>query len=174
MIYELDGITPEFDSSNTFIAESADIIGKVKLGANCSVWFNTVIRGDTDWITLGENTNVQDCAVLHTDPGLPMNIGKGVTIGHKAMLHGCQVGDFSLIGINSVILNGAVIGHHTLIGANSLITEGKEFPSGVLILGNPAKVVRDLTPDELKKLEKSASVYTNKAKNYLVSLKKVE
>jgi carbonic anhydrase/acetyltransferase-like protein (isoleucine patch superfamily) len=173
MIYSIDNIAPKIDFNSSFIAESADIIGRVTLGQHVSVWFNAVIRGDTDDIIIGDNSNIQDNSVLHTDPGLKLKVGKGVTVGHKVMLHGCSIGDYSLIGINSVILNGASIGSHTLIGANTLITEGKEIPSGVLVMGNPGKVVRELTNDEKQALENSASVYTRKIDQYKSSLKKV-
>ena len=173
MIYSIDNIAPKIDFNSSFIAESADIIGRVTLGQHVSVWFNAVIRGDTDDIIIGDNSNIQDNSVLHTDPGLKLKVGKGVTVGHKVMLHGCSIGDYSLIGINSVILNGASTGSHTLIGANTLITEGKEIPSGVLVMGNPGKVVRELTNDEKQALENSASVYTRKIDQYKSSLKKV-
>ncbi|NVJ51927.1 MAG: gamma carbonic anhydrase family protein [Gammaproteobacteria bacterium] len=166
MIYSLHDISPVIPAETTFIAASADVIGKVKMGNACSVWFNAVIRGDTDWITLGDRCNVQDGAVLHTDPGIELVLEEGVTVGHQAMLHGCRVGAYSLIGINAVILNNAKIGDHVLIGANTLITEGKEIPSGVLVLGNPGKVVRELTEDEQQKLEQSAAVYVDKIAHY--------
>ncbi|WMS88027.1 gamma carbonic anhydrase family protein [Pleionea litopenaei] len=166
MIYALNGISPKLDFDSSFIAESADIIGKVELGEECSVWFNSVIRGDTDWIRVGPKSNIQDNAVLHTDPGLELIVGRGVTVGHHAMLHGCSIGDFSLVGINAVVLNNAKIGDHVLIGANTLITEGKEIPSGVLVLGNPGKVVRKLTEQERMLLEKSADTYVNKIELY--------
>ncbi|WP_144395222.1 gamma carbonic anhydrase family protein [Pleionea sediminis] len=166
MIYSLDNHTPKIHWQSSFIAESADIIGKVELAQRVSVWFNTVIRGDTDWIRIGEASNIQDGSVLHTDPGLELLVGKGVTVGHKVMLHGCQIDDFSLIGINSVILNGAKIGKYSLIAANTLITERKNIPDGVLVMGNPGKVVRELTKEERKKLEMSAKVYTDKIELY--------
>lgn len=174
MIYSIDNIAPKIDFDSSFIADSADIIGRVTLGQRVSVWFNAVLRGDTDDIIVGDNSNIQDNSVLHTDPGLKLRVGKGVTVGHKVMLHGCTIGDYSLIGINSVILNGASIGSHTLIGANTLITEGKEIPSGVLVMGNPGKIVRELNDEEKKALEKSASVYTSKIDQYKNSLKRVQ
>jgi carbonic anhydrase/acetyltransferase-like protein (isoleucine patch superfamily) len=166
VIYQLGTFLPKIDYSSSFIAPSADIIGRVELGKQVSVWFNAVIRGDTDQIIVGEQSNIQDGAVLHTDPGLQLVLGRGVTVGHQAMLHGCQVGDFSLIGINSVVLNGAKIGHHTLIAANTLITENKEIPSGVLVMGNPGKIVRELTKQEQEKMELSAQIYTKKILQY--------
>ncbi len=166
VIYQLNQHKPNIDHESSFIAESADIVGQVELGKQVSVWFNAVIRGDTDLIKVGDRSNIQDGAVLHTDPGLQLIVGEGVTVGHNAMLHGCSIGDFSLIGINSVILNGAIIGDHTLIAANTLITEGKKIPSGVLVMGNPGKVVRELTKEEQQKLKFSAEIYTRKIQQY--------
>ncbi|MCO7226015.1 gamma carbonic anhydrase family protein [Pleionea sp. CnH1-48] len=162
MIYQLGEHRPVISTENTFIAESADVIGQVEIGSECSIWFNAVLRGDTDRIVVGNRSNVQDGSVLHTDPGYVLDVGEGVTIGHKVMLHGCTLGDYSLIGINSVVLNGAHIGEYSLLGANSLVPEGKEIPSGVLAMGSPAKVVRELTDDERKKLEYSAEIYIKK------------
>ena len=130
MIYQLEERTPEF-ADEYWIADSAIVIGSVRLLLNASVWFNAVIRGDNEIITIGENSNIQDGAVLHTDAGFPLTVGKNVTVGHKAMLHGCSIGDNTLIGINSVVLNGARIGNNCLIGANALIPEGKEIPDGI-------------------------------------------
>jgi carbonic anhydrase/acetyltransferase-like protein (isoleucine patch superfamily) len=166
VIYQLGSFLPKIDYASSFIAPSADIIGQVELGRQVSIWFNAVIRGDTDRITVGDQCNIQDGAVLHTDPGFHLQLARGVTVGHKAMLHGCEIGEFSLIGINSVVLNGAKIGHHTLIAANTLITEGKEIASGVLVMGNPGKIVRELTKQEQEKLELSAEIYTNKIQQY--------
>jgi carbonic anhydrase/acetyltransferase-like protein (isoleucine patch superfamily) len=149
-----------------FVAESAVVIGNVLLRANASVWFNAVIRGDNELVTIGENSNVQDGSVLHTDPGWPLTIGGGVTIGHKAMLHGCTVGDNSLIGINAVVLNGAKIGRNCLIGANALVTEGKEIPDNSMVLGSPGKVVRELTPDQIEGLRQSALHYVENARRF--------
>ncbi len=139
-----------------FVAESADVIGSVLLKANASIWFNAVLRGDNDLITVGENSNVQDGSVLHTDTGFPLVIGKDVTIGHMVMLHGCTIGDGSLVGINSVILNGAKIGKNCLIGANSLIPEGKEIPDNSMVMGSPGKVVKQIEGDRAKMLAMSA------------------
>ncbi len=166
MIYQLGKYSPQIDQETSFIADSADIIGQVEMGSEVSVWFNAVIRGDTDLIQIGSRSNIQDGAVLHTDPGIQLILGQGVTVGHNAMLHGCKIGDFSLIGINSVVLNGAIIGSHTLIAANTLITEGKKIPSGVLVMGNPGKIVRELTKEEQEKLEFSAEIYTRKIEQY--------
>ena len=142
-IYQLGDCIPDIDPS-AYIAESANVIGKVIIKANASIWFGVTIRGDNEPITIGENSNVQEGCVLHADPGLPLTIGRNVTVGHQAMLHGCTVGDGSLIGIQAVILNGAKIGKNCLVGAGALVTEGKEFPDNSLIIGSPAKVVRTL------------------------------
>lgn len=166
MIYSLGERKVEIRGEDYFIAENATVIGTVILENNASVWFNAVIRGDNELITIGENSNVQDGSVLHTDPGVPLTIGRNVTVGHKVMLHGCTIGDNSLIGINTVVLNGAKIGKNCLIGANSLIPEGKEIPDGSLVMGSPGKVVRPLSEDQLKSLEQSAISYVNNFKRY--------
>ncbi|MDY7563648.1 gamma carbonic anhydrase family protein [Pseudomonas sp. RTC3] len=150
----------------SWVAPTATLIGKVKLEAGASVWFGAVLRGDNELIHIGENSNVQDGTVMHTDMGSPLIIGKNVTIGHNVMLHGCTVGDCSLIGINSVILNGAKIGNYCIIGANSLIGEGKEIPDGSLVMGSPGKVVRELTDAQKKMLEASAAHYVHNAQRY--------
>lgn len=152
--------------AQSWVAPNATLVGKVKLESGASVWFNAVLRGDNELIHIGENSNVQDGTVMHTDMGFPLNIGKGVTIGHNAMLHGCTVGDYSLIGINAVILNGAKIGKNCIIGANSLIGEGKEIPDGSLVMGSPGKVVRELTGVQKKMLEASAAHYVHNAQRY--------
>jgi carbonic anhydrase/acetyltransferase-like protein (isoleucine patch superfamily) len=148
------------------VADNAVVIGSVLLENNASVWFNAVLRGDAELITVGENSNVQDGAVLHTDPGCPLVIGRNVTIGHKVMLHGCEIGDNSLIGINAVVLNRAKIGRNCLIGANALITEGKEIPDNSMVLGSPAKVVRQLTEQEVAGLALSARHYVENARRF--------
>jgi carbonic anhydrase/acetyltransferase-like protein (isoleucine patch superfamily) len=150
----------------SWVAPNAVLIGKVKLEAGASVWFNAVLRGDNELIHIGENSNVQDGTVIHTDLGSPLEIGKGVTIGHNVMLHGCSVDDYSLIGINSVILNGAKIGKYCIIGANSLIGEGKVIPDGSLVMGSPGKIVRELTDVQKKMLEASAAHYVLNAQRY--------
>lgn len=149
-----------------YIAPGAHVIGNVFLGHDSSVWFGAVLRGDNDRLTVGERCNVQDGSVLHTDEGLPLVIGAGVTVGHLVMLHGCTIGDGSLIGIKSVILNRAVIGRDCLVGANTLITEGKSFPDRSLILGSPGKVVRELTDEEVARLRESAENYVQKGRRY--------
>ena len=150
----------------SWVAPNATLVGKVKLEPRSSVWFNAVLRGDNELIHIGENSNVQDGTVMHTDMGFPLTIGKGVTIGHNAMLHGCTVGDYSLIGINAVILNGAKIGKYCIIGANSLIGEGKEIPDGSLVMGSPGKVVRELNDAQKKMLEASAAHYVHNSQRY--------
>jgi len=171
MIYSLGDRTVEILGEDYFIADSATVLGLVVLKNNASVWFGAVARGDNALITIGENSNVQDCAVLHTDPGAPLEIGKNVTVGHHAMLHGCTIGDNSLIGINAVVLNGAKIGKNCLIGANALVTEGKEIPDGSLVMGSPAKVVKKLSPEQQHSLVKSAETYVSNFKRFKKELK---
>ena len=150
----------------SWVAPTATLIGKVRLQAGASVWFGAVLRGDNELIDIGENSNVQDGTVMHTDMGWPLTLGKGVTVGHNAMLHGCTVGDYSLIGIGAVILNGARIGKHCIIGANALVPEGREIPDGSLVVGSPGKVVRELTPAQQQLLEASAAHYVHNAQRY--------
>ena len=166
MIASLGDRKPVFEGKDHYVADSASVIGTVCLKHASSVWFQAVLRGDNDWITIGERSNVQDGSVLHTDPGLPLSIGDGVTVGHKVMLHGCTIGDNCLIGIGSVILNGAVIGNNCVVGAKSLITENKTFPDNSLILGAPARVARTLNDDELAMIGRSADAYVRNAKRY--------
>ena len=141
------------------------------MGDQCSVWFNAVLRGDSDDIVIGEETNVQDGAVLHTDPGIRLVLGRGVTVGHLAMVHGCEVGDYSLIGINAVVLNNAKIGKYCTIGANALVTQGMEIPDYSVVLGSPGKVVRQTAPDKVRSLEKSAAGYVRRGREYLQTLR---
>ena len=171
MIYTLGERSPEFRGDDYFVADSAVVIGSVIMEQNASIWFNAVVRGDNDLITIGENSNVQDGSVLHTDGGIQLTIGKNVTIGHKVMLHGCTIGENSLIGINAVVLNGAKIGKNCLIGANALIPEGKVIPDGSLVMGSPGKVVRELGADQIKGLEMSALHYVQNFKRYKTELK---
>jgi carbonic anhydrase/acetyltransferase-like protein (isoleucine patch superfamily) len=154
-----------------FIADNATLIGSVVLHNQASVWYNAVVRGDSDIITIGERSNLQDAAVLHTDPGIPLTLGKNVSVGHQAMLHGCSVGDGSLIGIGAVVLNHAVIGKGCLIGAGALIPEGKTFPDGVLVVGSPGKVVRELKPEERAGLLENADSYVRRVRLYREKLK---
>ena len=165
MMYSLDG--QKVDAHlESWVAPTASVMGNVKLEKNASVWWGAVIRGDNDLITVGEGANIQDGSVLHTDPGYPMEIGKNVTIGHMVMLHGCTIGEGSLIGIGSVVLNGAKIGKGCLIGAKALITEGKEIPDYSLVMGAPGKVVRTFTPDEAANLLKNADSYQKNWKRF--------
>jgi carbonic anhydrase/acetyltransferase-like protein (isoleucine patch superfamily) len=149
-----------------WIAPNATVVGSVVLENNASIWFNVVVRADNDLITIGENSQVQDGAVLHADPGFPLTLGKNVSIGHMVMLHGCTIGDGTLIGIKSVIMNGAVIGKNCLIGANTLIAEGKSIPEGSLVLGSPGKVVRQLKPEEIARVNETADHYVENFKRY--------
>ena len=149
-----------------FIAPSASVIGAVQLGRNTSVWFNAVIRADNDDIVIGDGSNIQDCAVLHVDPGFPLTIGNNVTVGHKVMLHGCSIGDGSLIGMNAVVLNGAIIGKECLIGANALVTEGMKVPDRSLVLGSPARVVKPVSQKMLDMLVSAARHYQEKIPLY--------
>lgn len=168
-IYQIDQKTPQIAAS-AWIAPNATVIGDARLGDNVSIWWNAVLRGDNDPIHIGANSNIQDGSVLHTDEGVPMHIGANVTVGHMVMLHGCTVGDNSLIGIGSVILNRAVIGKYSIVGANTLIPEGKVFPDGVLIVGSPGKVVRELSEEEKARLQKSADHYVVNARRYAEKL----
>lgn len=157
-----------------WIAETASVIGSVILENNASIWFNAVLRGDCDTIHIGENSNIQDGSVLHADVGVPLTIGRNVTVGHKAMLHGCRIGDHSLIGINAVILNGARIGRYCIIGANALIPEGKEIPDFSLVMGSPGKVVREVTAAQQAMLEHSALHYVENFKRFRRELRREE
>lgn len=150
----------------SWVAPNAMLVGKIRLDAGANIWFGAVLRGDNELIHVGENSNVQDGSVMHTDMGYPLTLGTGVTVGHNAMLHGCIVGDYSLVGINAVILNGAKIGKYCIIGANTLIAEGKEIPDGSLVVGSPGKVVRELTEQQKKMLEASAAHYVHNAQRY--------
>ncbi|WP_317204468.1 gamma carbonic anhydrase family protein [Janthinobacterium sp.] len=171
-IYQLGEDAPQIDAS-AFIADSATLIGKVTVEANASVWFGVTVRGDNERITIGANSNVQEGSVLHTDMGFPMVIGKNVTVGHQAMLHGCSIGDGALIGIQAVILNGARIGKGCLVGAGALVTEGKEFPDNMLIIGAPAKAVRALTPEDISHLQGNAANYVQRGQLFKTQLKKI-
>ncbi len=159
MIYTLEDRAPRFLGPDYFIADSAVVIGSVTLHPNASIWFNCVVRGDTDELIIGENTNIQDGSVLHTDPGIKLRVGRDVTVGHMVMLHGCKIGRGSLIGIGSIILNGAVIGEESLIGANTLIPEGKEIPPRSVVMGSPGKIVRQVTEADLLRMQAGAAFY---------------
>jgi|TARA_Y100000814_G_C12330414_1_gene401213 carbonic anhydrase/acetyltransferase-like protein (isoleucine patch superfamily) len=172
MLYKLGEFQPTTEGE-FYVAENATVLGKVKLCKESSVWFGAILRGDTELITIGERSNVQDGSVLHTDMGFPLVIGKDVTIGHKVMLHGCTIGDGSLIGINSVVLNGAKIGKGCLIGANALITEGTEIPDGSLVMGSPGKIRGELNEDQKKGLIMSAYHYVENSKRFKAELEKL-
>ena len=167
MIYDLEKNVPEI-SSDSWVAPNAIIIGKVKLEKNSSIWFNAVLRGDIEKIVIGEDSNIQDGSVLHTDPGCPLTVGKGVTVGHMVMLHGCEISDDTLIGIGSTILNKAKIGKNCIIGANTLVTENKVIPDNSLVLGSPGKVVRKVTDEEIKVIRENAKHYVKNSKRYKV------
>jgi carbonic anhydrase/acetyltransferase-like protein (isoleucine patch superfamily) len=171
-LYQLESHAPEVAES-AYVAAEAVLIGKVTLLEQASVWSGATIRGDNERITVGERSNVQEGAVLHTDMGFPLTLGCDVTVGHQAMLHGCTIGDGSLVGIQAVVLNGAVIGKNCLIGAGAVVTGGSEFPDGSMILGAPAKLKRPLTEEEKSGLMKSASGYAQRAALFKTSLKRV-
>lgn len=173
MLYQLGTVSPKINAENVYVAPTASVIGNCELEDSSSIWFQTVLRGDNDPIKVGARSNVQDGSILHTDMGAPLTIGSRVTVGHKAMLHGCVIGDDTLIGMGATILNHARIGTHCLVGANSLVTEGKTFPDGVLIVGSPASVKRDLTPDEIELIKMSADLYVENAKRFKVDLKNI-
>jgi carbonic anhydrase/acetyltransferase-like protein (isoleucine patch superfamily) len=173
MIYSL-GDDHVCKGKSVFVAPGSHVIGKVKLCDNSSVWFNAVLRGDCDLITIGQGSNIQDGSVLHTDFGVPLTVGKGVTVGHKVMLHGCEIGDYSLIGINTVILNGAKVGKYCIVGANSLITENMQIPDGSIVMGSPAKIVKQVSDEHKAMLKGSAAHYVGNAHRFLQELKLVE
>ncbi len=169
MIYDLETWRPTF-AGDYFVADSAAVIGQVNAGADVSVWFNAVIRGDNDMIRLGNRVNIQDGAVLHNDPGYPLNLDDGVSVGHLAVLHGCTVGANTLIGMKSVVLNGAVIGRDCLIGAGSMVTGNKVIPDGMLVMGAPARVVRALTDAEIAEVRRVTESYVQRARRYRAHL----
>ena len=171
-IYQLGDDIPNIPDS-AYVAAEATVIGKVTLGENVSVWPGVVMRGDNDSITIGNGSNVQDNAVLHTDPRFPLLVGENVTIGHQAVLHGCTVGDGSLIGIQAVVMNGAVIGKNCLVGAGALVLEGKSYGERKLILGSPAKVIRELTHEDIEKMHRAAPGYVRRQEMYKLKLKKL-
>ena len=169
-LYPIDGITPELDG-DCYIAPDAVLIGRVRILKGASIWFGAVLRGDNEWITIGPRSNVQDHSVIHSDPGQPVTIGQGVTIGHRVIVHSASVGDHSLIGMGAILLNRARIGSRSLVGAGALVTEDKTFEDGKLILGSPAKAIRDLSQDQMAGIERSAAVYTANAGRYGKTLK---
>ncbi len=172
--YVLDGKAPEYvNELSTYVAPGAMVIGEVAVGDNVSLWPYVVIRGDNEPITIGANTNIQEHSLLHTDPGFSINIGEGCTIGHRAILHGCKIGNNSLVGMGAIVLNGAKIGNNCLVGAGALVTEGKEFPDGSLIVGSPAKVVRALSEAEIARLSVSAAHYVANGRRFKAGLSEV-
>ena len=173
MIYTIGDRVPKFTGPEWFVADNAMLMGSVTLHNNASVWFNCVLRGDCDELIIGENTNIQDGSVLHTDPGVKLKIGRDVTVGHMAMLHGCDIGDNTLIGIKSVILNRAKIGRNCIVGANTLITEDKDIPEGSLVVGSPGKVVRTLNEHEIRLITMQAAHYVENARMFRQKLKPV-
>jgi len=171
-IYQLGDDAPRV-APTAWVADSAQLIGRVQLDEDASVWYGAVLRGDNEWITIGARSNVQDGSVLHTDMGSPLTLGADVVVGHRVVLHGCTVGDGSLIGIQAVVLNGAKIGRYCLVGAGALVTEGKEFPDNSLILGSPARVVREISAEQLAELKRSAAGYVANAQRHRMQLKKI-
>ena len=171
-LYQLDDERPQL-AEGAWVADSAQLIGQVELGEDASIWFGAILRGDAERLRVGKGSNVQDASVLHADPGYPLVLGDNVSIGHQVMLHGCTVGDGTLIGIQAVVLNGARIGRHCLVGAGALITEGKEFPDGSMILGAPARVVRPLTTEQIAGLQRIAEHYVENAKRFRAGLKRI-
>lgn len=171
-IYQYAEHRPELHD-DVYVAETADVIGQVTLKRGASVWYQAVLRGDTDHLEVGEESNIQDGAVLHADPGFPLRVGKGVTVGHQAMLHGCTVGDGSLIGIQAVILNGAVIGENCLVAAGAVVKENANFPDNSLIVGAPAKVVRELSEEAIAGLYKNAAGYVERGRRHAELLKRI-
>jgi len=172
-VFALDSRVPVL-GQGSWVAENATVIGNVVLGTQVSIWYGAVLRGDNDPITIGDNSNVQDGSVLHTDDGVPLTLGKNVTVGHMAMLHGCEVGDCSLIGINAIVLNNAKIGRNCLIGANALIPEGREIPDGSLVVGSPGRIIRQLTEDEIASLKDSAAHYIAHLEEHRSGLRRID
>jgi carbonic anhydrase/acetyltransferase-like protein (isoleucine patch superfamily) len=173
-IYELDGQAPEFPASGDyFIADTATVIGKVRLHDSASVWFGAVLRGDNEWIEIGENSNVQDSATCHTDPGFPLLIGKNCTVGHNVILHGCTLEDGALVGMGSIVMNGAKIGRGSVVGAGAVITEGKQFPEHSLIIGAPARVIRTLDAAQVERMGSAARSYVKNGPRYVRGLRKI-
>ena len=173
-IYELDGQAPDLPAdSNYFIAETATVIGRVRLKPGASVWFGAVLRGDNEWIEIGEGANIQDGSTCHTDLGFPMVVGKNCTVGHNVILHGCTIEEGALVGMGSIVMNGAKIGRNSIVGAGSVITEGKEFPERSLIIGSPARVIRTLTPEQSTAMGRAAMSYQRNGPRFKNGLKKI-
>ncbi|WP_043317201.1 gamma carbonic anhydrase family protein [Microbulbifer sp. HZ11] len=174
MLYRLGDKQPTLEGEGHYIAPGARVIGNVLMQPHSSVWFNAVIRGDNDLITIGERANIQDGSVLHTDPGVPLTVGTGVTVGHKVTLHGCQIGEYSLVGMNAVVLNGAKIGRCCIIGANALVTENAEVPDFSLVLGSPGKVVKTLDEATFELLKASSEIYVANGRRFADELVEVD
>jgi carbonic anhydrase/acetyltransferase-like protein (isoleucine patch superfamily) len=173
-VFELDGASPDLPGNGRYwIAENACVIGRVRLKADTSVWFGSVVRGDNEWIELGERSQIQDNATLHTDPGFPITIGENCVIGHNVVLHGCVVGSNSLVGMGAILLNGAKIGCNCLVGAGALLTEGKEFPDNSLIVGSPARVLRSLDEKAAEMIREGADIYVRRWRQYSIGLKRI-
>jgi len=172
-LYRIGDATPRV-AAGAWVAETASVLGRVELKADASVWYGSVLRGDNEWITIGERSNVQDGCVLHTDMGFPLTLGADVSLGHMVMLHGCTVGDGSLIGIGAVVMNGARIGRNCIVGAGALVTEGKDFPDNSLIVGSPAKVVRTLSDDQVAKLKLNAAHYVENAVRHRSEVERID
>lgn len=173
-IYALKGVSPQFaDRESNWIAPDATLIGRIAIGRNAGIWFGAVLRGDNELIEIGEDSNVQEHTIMHTDPGFPLTVGKGCTIGHRALLHGCTIGDNSLIGMGAIVLNGARIGANSLVGAGALVTEGKQFPDGSLIVGSPARVTRELGDAAIAGLRASAQHYVANGRRFLTDLRPI-
>ncbi|MBB5049876.1 carbonic anhydrase/acetyltransferase-like protein (isoleucine patch superfamily) [Rhodopseudomonas rhenobacensis] len=173
-IYQLDGQSPELPADGShFIADSASVIGKVRLHSSVSVWFGAVLRGDNEWIEIGEGSNVQDNATCHTDPGFPLTVGRNCTIGHNVILHGCTVEDGVLIGMGAIVMNGVRIGPGCVVGAGAVVTEGKVFPERSLIIGSPAKVIRTLEPEQVAALTVGAAFYVRNGQRYAKGLSRI-
>jgi carbonic anhydrase/acetyltransferase-like protein (isoleucine patch superfamily) len=171
-IYELDGVAPQLHPT-AYVADSAEVIGNVEMAEGASVWFGAVLRADNDRMRIGKGSNVQDGSMLHSDPGFPLTLGENVTVGHMVMLHGCTVGDGSLIGIGAVVLNGAKIGRNSIVGAGALVPEGKEFPDNSLIFGSPAKVMRELSPEQASRVAHAAEHYVENSARYRKGLRRI-
>ena len=170
-IFALDGKSPQFeDRGSVWIAPDAAVIGNIRVGRDVGIWFGAALRGDNEPITIGAQTNVQEMTIMHTDPGFPITIGEGCTIGHRALLHGCQIGNNCLIGMGAIVLNGAKIGANCLVGAGALVTEGKVFPDGSLIVGSPARAIRELDPASIERLKLSAAHYVANARRFMMGL----
>jgi len=173
-IFEIDGQAPEFPADGRYwVAETATLIGRVRLKSQASVWFGAVLRGDNEWIELGERSQIQDNSTLHTDPGFPLTIGVDCVIGHKVVLHGCTIGNNSLVGMGAIVLNGAKVGNNSLVGAGALITEGKEFPHNSLIVGSPARVIRTLDDKGAAMIAAGADIYVKRWQQYAKGLRRI-